>query len=49
MRGITKEQIHKELQDLNPKAPPHKEEILIRVISRANLFSPFPQRDAKIM
>jgi hypothetical protein len=45
MRGSTMEEIHKELQDLNPTGFPHLEEILIR--SRSPIF--FPKKDARNM
>jgi hypothetical protein len=48
MRGRTRE-IHKELQDLDPLCSPHLEEILIGGNIDLDLFSLFPQKDARIM
>ena len=49
MRGRTKEEIHKELQDLDPKGSPHKEEKVIGGDIDLDLLSLFPQRYARIM
>jgi hypothetical protein len=49
MRGRTKEEIHKELQDLDPMGSPHKEEKVIGGNIDLYLLSLFPQRYAKIM
>jgi hypothetical protein len=48
MIGRTRE-IHKELQDLDPLCSPHLEEILIGGNIDLDLFSLFPQKDARIM
>jgi hypothetical protein len=49
MRGRTKEEIHKELQDLDPMNSPHKEEKVIGGNIDLDLLSLFPQRYARIM
>ena len=49
MRGRTKEEIHKELQDLDPMGSPHKEEKVIGGKVDLDLLSLFPQRYARIM
>jgi hypothetical protein len=49
MRGRTKEEIHKELQDLDPMGSPHKEEKVIGGHIDLDLLSLFPQRYARIM
>jgi hypothetical protein len=49
MRGRTKEEIHKELQDLDPIGFPHKEEKVIVGNVDLDLLSLFPQKDARIM
>jgi hypothetical protein len=49
MRGRTKEEIHKELQDLDPMGSPHKEEKVIGEDIDLDLLSLFPQRYARIM
>jgi hypothetical protein len=49
MRGRTKEEIHKELQDLDPIGFPHKEEKVIGGNVDLDLLSLFPQKDARIM
>jgi hypothetical protein len=49
MRGRTKEEIHKELQDLDPMGFPHKEEEVIGGNIDLDLLSLFPQRYARIM
>jgi hypothetical protein len=49
MRGRTKEEIHKELQDLDPIGFPHKEEKVIGENVDLDLLSLFPQKDARIM
>jgi hypothetical protein len=49
MRGRTKEEIHKELQDLDPMGSPHKEEKEIGGNIDLDLLSLFPQRYARIM
>jgi hypothetical protein len=49
MRGRTKEEIHKELQDLDPMGSPHKEEKVIGENVDLDLLSLFPQRYARIM
>jgi hypothetical protein len=49
MRGRTKEEIHKELQDLDPKGSPYKEEKVIGGNIYLDLLSLFPQRYARIM
>jgi hypothetical protein len=49
MRGRTKEEIHKELQDLDLRGSPHIEEILIGGNIDLDLLSLFPQKDARIM
>jgi hypothetical protein len=49
MIGRTKEEIHKELQDLDPIGSPHIEEILIGRNVDLDLLSLFPQEDARIM
>jgi hypothetical protein len=42
MRGRTKEEIHKELQDLDPIGSPHIEEIMIGGNVDLDLLSLFP-------
>jgi hypothetical protein len=49
MRGRTKEEIHKELQDLDPMSSPHKEEKVIGGNIDLDLLSLFPQKDARNM
>jgi hypothetical protein len=49
MRERTKEEIHKELQDLDPMGSPHKEEKEIGGNVDLDLLSLFPQRYARIM
>jgi hypothetical protein len=49
MRGRTKEEIHKELQDLDPMSSPHKEEKVIGGNIDLDLLSFFPQRYERIM
>jgi hypothetical protein len=49
MRGRTNEEIHKELQDLDPMGSPHKEEKVIGGNIDLDLLSLFPQRYARIM
>jgi hypothetical protein len=49
MRGRTKEEIHKELQDLDPMGSPHKEDKVIGGNIDLDLLSLFPQRYARIM
>jgi hypothetical protein len=49
MRGITKEEIHKEFQDLDPIGSPHLEEKVIGGNVDLDLLSLFPQRYARIM
>jgi hypothetical protein len=49
MRGRTKEEIHKELQDLDPIGSPHIEVIMIGGNVDLDLLSIFPQKDARIM
>jgi hypothetical protein len=44
-----KEEIHKELQDLDPIGSPHIEEILIGGNIDLDLLSPFPQKDIRNM
>jgi hypothetical protein len=44
-----KEEIHKELQDLDPIGSPHIEEIIIGGNVDLDLLSLFPQKDARIM
>jgi hypothetical protein len=44
-----KEEIHKELQDLDPIGSPHIEEIMIGGKVDLDLLSLFPQKDARIM
>jgi hypothetical protein len=44
-----KEEIHKELQDLDPIGPPHLEEKVIGGNVHLDLLSLFPQRYARIM
>jgi hypothetical protein len=44
-----KEEIHKELQDLDPMGSPHKEEKVIGGNIELDLPSLFPQRYARIM
>jgi hypothetical protein len=44
-----KEEIHKELQDLDPIGSPHIEEIMIGGNIDLDLLSLFPQKDARIM
>jgi hypothetical protein len=44
-----KEEIHKELQDLDPIGSPHIEEIMIGQNVDLDLLSLFPQKDARIM
>jgi hypothetical protein len=48
-RGRTKEENHKELQDLDPIGSPQIEEILIGGNIDLDLLSPFPQKDARII
>jgi hypothetical protein len=48
-RGRTKEDNHKELQDLHPKGSTHKEEKVIGGNIDLDLLSLFPQRYARIM
>jgi hypothetical protein len=49
MRGRTREEIHKELRDLDPIGSPHKEEKVIGGNVDLDLLSLFPQKDARIM
>jgi hypothetical protein len=49
MRGRTKEEIHKELQDLDSMGSPHKEDKVIGGNIDLDLLSLFPQRYARIM
>jgi hypothetical protein len=49
MRGRTKEEIHKELQDLDPMSSPRKEEKVIGGNIDLDLLSLFPQIYARIM
>jgi hypothetical protein len=49
MRGRTKEEIHKELQDLDLIGSPHLEEKMIGENVDLDLISLFPQKDARIM
>jgi hypothetical protein len=49
MRGRTKEEIHKELQDLDPMGSPHKEEKVIGGNIDLYLLFLFLQRYARIM
>jgi hypothetical protein len=49
MRGRTKEEIHKELQDLDPMSFPHKKEKVIGGNINLDLLSLSPQRYARIM
>jgi hypothetical protein len=49
MKGRTKEEIHKELQDLDPIGSPPIEEIMIGGNVDLDLLSLFPQKDARIM
>jgi hypothetical protein len=49
MRERTNEEIHKELQDLDPMGSPHKEEKVIGGNRDLDLLSLFPQRYARIM
>jgi hypothetical protein len=49
MRGRTKEEIHKELQDLDPIGSPHLEKKVIGGNVDLDLLSLFPQRYARIM
>jgi hypothetical protein len=49
MRGRTKEENHKEIQDLDPIGSPHKEEKVIGRNIDLDLLSLFPQRYARIM
>jgi hypothetical protein len=49
MRERTRKEIHKELQDLDPKGSPHIEEIKIGRNVDLDLLSLFPQKDARIM
>jgi hypothetical protein len=49
MRGRTKEEIHKELQDLDPMGSPHKEEKVIGGNIDLDLLSLFPPRYTRIM
>jgi hypothetical protein len=49
MRGRTKEEIHKELQEIDPMSSPHKEEKVIGRNIDVDLLSLFPQRYARIM
>jgi hypothetical protein len=44
-----KQEIHKELQDLDPIGSPHTEEIMIGGNVDLDLLSLFPQKDARIM
>jgi hypothetical protein len=44
-----KEEIHKELQDLDPIDFPHIEEIMIGGNVDLDILSLFPQKDARIM
>jgi hypothetical protein len=44
-----KEEIHKELQDLDPIGSPHIEEIMIGGNVDLDLLSLFPQKDARFM
>jgi hypothetical protein len=44
-----KEEIHKEIQDLDPICFPHIEEIMIGGNVDLDLLSLFPQKDARIM
>jgi hypothetical protein len=44
-----KEEIHKELQDLDPIDSPHMEEKVIGGNVDLDLLSPFHQKDARIM
>jgi hypothetical protein len=45
----SKEDIHKELQELDPIGSPHLEEILIGGNIDLDLLSLFPQEDARII
>jgi hypothetical protein len=47
MRGRTKEEIHKELQDLDPMGSPHKEEKVIGGDIDLDLLSLFPSKICK--
>jgi hypothetical protein len=47
MRGRTKEEIHKELKDLDPIGFPHLEEKVIGGNVDLDLLSLFPQKDAR--
>jgi hypothetical protein len=49
MRGRTKEEIHKELQDLDLIGSSHLEEKMIGGNVDLDLLSLFPQKDARIM
>jgi hypothetical protein len=49
MRGRTKKEIHKELQDLDPIGSPHLEEKVIGGNVDLDLLSLFPKKDARIM
>jgi hypothetical protein len=49
MRGRTNEEIHKEIQDLDPMGSPHKEEKVIGGNIDLDLLSLFPQGYARIM
>jgi hypothetical protein len=49
MRGRTKEEIHKELQDVDPIGSPHLEEKVIGGNVDLDLLYLFPQKDARIM
>jgi hypothetical protein len=44
-----KEEVHKELQDLDPMGSPHKEEKVIGGNIDLDLLSLFPQRYARIV
>jgi hypothetical protein len=48
-RGRTKEEIHKELQDLDPMGSPHKKEKKIGGNIDIDLLTLFPQRYERIM
>jgi hypothetical protein len=49
MRGRTKEEKHKELQDLDPNRFPHLEEIMIGGYVDLDLLSLFPQINSTSM
>jgi hypothetical protein len=49
MRGRTKEEIHKEIQDLDPIGSPHLEEKVIGENVDLDLHSLFPKKDTRIM